>query len=751
MPSVSPARRVFLSHTGELRRLPAGRSFVDAAEAAVSRAGDAVVDMAYFAARDNAPAEVCRDAVRAADVFVLIAGFRYGTPVRDDPDRSYCELEFEAATAAGIPRLMMLLGDATQGSRELFADFEHGSRQQRFRERVLAGDLTVATIEDPAGLELALYQALTQLADTGRGVRSVPPRRGDEVDRPNLLRRVVDAVVAPDAASVGLTTGLVGAGGFGKTTLARMVAHHPRVQERFVDGIVWVTVGADTAAPDLAATITSTARLFDPTVPHLTEPLAAGAKLGQVLGRRRVLLVVDDVWSISQVEPFLLAGDATVRLFTTRRRDVLPRSAVSLTVDQMTTTEAAALLTADLPDLPDELVEQARTACGSWPLLLALVHGAVRDAVDNGAAADRMLHDVLTTLHADGITVLDVDDHERRSSAVAHTIEVSLSRLSTEERTRYCEIAVFGEDVPVAVSTVARLWVHTGGRSAGWARILCGRLAGLSLLAVYRADIGEFLLHDVVRTYLRHREAHRISELNRLLIDAHRDLVSDGGWAALPARETYMWSWLCTHLAEGGLRDQLEAVLGDPAWVVAKLENDGAAGLESDLGLSDQPAHAALATVVRQHSHLLAPLDPPGSLAATLASRLPARGPLTRMKHALGTTSRRPHLRETFPLPDLPDPRLVRVLPAAVANLAMPQDGSWLATTATSSAGHHEIRIWDLPSGALRHTLAADSGLSLLAAPDGSWLAEFSTAYNALTFAVSGRSRRCQGWRPGPA
>jgi hypothetical protein len=173
-------RQVFLSHTSELRRFPAARSFVAAAEAAVARAGEAVIDMAYFAARDEKPAEYCQAQVGECDVYVGLIGLRYGSPVRDRPEVSYTELEFETATKAGVPRLVFLLDqDAAlpiPAVQLLDSDPHLQARQRAFRDRLLGAGIMTVKVASPEQLEVELLHALQSLTLAARepaGVRAM--------------------------------------------------------------------------------------------------------------------------------------------------------------------------------------------------------------------------------------------------------------------------------------------------------------------------------------------------------------------------------------------------------------------------------------------------------------------------------------------------------------------------------------------------------------------------------------------------
>lgn len=163
--------RVFVSHTSELRKYPEDRSFVAAAEEAVIRADNMVLDMKYFTAREDKPADYCRQQLRQADVYVGIIGFRYGSVVTDDPSRSYTELEFDIATELGLPRLVFLLDeDSVLPMPQRFqSDPMYGERQQAFRDRIIGSGITISRVRSSERLETLLNQALTDLRGQATG------------------------------------------------------------------------------------------------------------------------------------------------------------------------------------------------------------------------------------------------------------------------------------------------------------------------------------------------------------------------------------------------------------------------------------------------------------------------------------------------------------------------------------------------------------------------------------------------------
>ena len=93
------------------------------------------VRMEDFGARDCEPEEFCRKTVRNCDVFVGIVGLLYGS-CPPGSDRSFTELEYEAAVEERKPRLIFLAPETFSLPGTLREDDDKQKQQQIFRARM---------------------------------------------------------------------------------------------------------------------------------------------------------------------------------------------------------------------------------------------------------------------------------------------------------------------------------------------------------------------------------------------------------------------------------------------------------------------------------------------------------------------------------------------------------------------------------------------------------------------------------------
>ncbi|MFE5819901.1 NB-ARC domain-containing protein [Streptomyces sp. NPDC056479] len=562
------------------------------------------------------------------------------------------------------------------------------------------------------------------------------------VERPELASQLMAALLAPEATEVGMTTGLRGAGGFGKTTLAAWACHQPRLPERYPGGLLWATLGQEIRGADLAERINDLAWVLSERRPTLSDPDAAGAELGRLLDERAepVLLVVDDVWHESQLRPFGFGGRECTRLITTRIPDLLPASGQHLVVDAMSAEQARLLLTGGVAGLPAETAEGLAKVAGRWPVLLNLVNGALRRRIERGESTRDAAEHVMRTLLADGPGAFDPARPADRSRAVAATVEASLTLLQPDDRSCCLDLAIFPEDVDIPQDVLRLLW--PGLRVDA----LCEELVGLGLVADYRLDTPgpRLVLHDVIRAYLRTRQGRDArSEAHRRLTSAATTLLAHHNneprpWWTMPTDANYLWRYLPYHLAASGQQEELATLVCDLRWVEAKTRRLGSVvGVVADLELSDTPTARTLRQVLQHAAHLLGPIDPPEALGATLASRLHQVPELETELHCYQQTLPRPRLEPTWPLPDQPDPDQPQRTghKGAVTSCAFSTDGTLLATTSND----HTTRLWRVSDGTEQAVLSGHTGgvWDCAFSPDGTLLATTSNDHTTRLWRVA--------------
>jgi WD40 repeat protein len=579
------------------------------------------------------------------------------------------------------------------------------------------------------------------------------------IARPAELEQIISNLVDQSQDSIPGVLALRGPGGGGKTSLAIAACHDPRVQDAFDDGIVWITLGSNPG--DLKARVEDLTLVIKGERSPARDLESASYQLAEVLSERRLLLVIDSVWSQAQLKPFLQGGPQCTRLITTRNYDVIPSGARVVSLGAMKQDEALAVLSSGLQPSGERGLGDLADRVGRLPLALHLLNRVLHHRVNE---TSQPLPDALSyvskALDRRGLTFFD-SRAQSEQQTISTVLTESLNLLSDDERERYYELAVFPSATDIPLSTVSRFWGRTANIDEFDTEELCSSFNRRSLLEEFDAGKRLIRVHPLIRDYLVQMQPNRLSDLHGRLLDAHRPTAEsaparagltkfEDGWAGLPDDEPYLWDHLAYHLVGAGLGNELVATVFSSPYLAVKTLLRGTLEVERDLSVAEaQSSNNETLKSLRkryiQTSHILSRAQDLNDIAATLLCRFSDLSELEGFTRALQSRLAGPYLAPMRTLPDLPTSSLVRAFVGhtrGVNGCAFSPDGAMLA----SASSDNSLRLWDCATGRelAKLSLHADAVNACAFSPDGSFIASASSDSRLIVWDVATKTRRLE-------
>ncbi|WP_026268634.1 tetratricopeptide repeat protein [Micromonospora sp. CNB394] len=378
----------------------------------------------------------------------------------------------------------------------------------------------------------------------GRAAPPSPPPRQLPLDatrfvnREQTLTRLDAALPAADDATAAsghpmAVAAIAGAPGVGKTALAVHWAH--RVRRWFADGDLYVDMRGYGPGPALdvgQALDTFLRALHVPAEQIPTDTEGRAALYRSVLTGKRVLVVVDNVSTVSQVRPLLPATPTCMAIITSRSRlsGLVAREGASrMTLDVLSPDEAITLLRDSIGGdrvsaEPQAAAELARR-CAYLPLALRIIGERIANT-PYATLADFVADLALVEHQLDALTV---DDDELSDVRAVFSWSYQALPGDTAQFFRLLGLHA-GSDISVAAAAAI------AGVSIPRARNLLDQLTAAHLVQNPARD--RYLFHDLLRAYaLERAQAEETAEQQRL---ARRRVYAWHLWMAEEGRKVIL-------------------------------------------------------------------------------------------------------------------------------------------------------------------------------------------------------------------